>query len=144
MVTVVTGPPCSGKTTHISRHAKPGDVVIDYDLIAVALGSPDSHDHPDHIRFIARQARHAAIKAALNAARGGATVWIIDSQPGPGRLRSYHQAGAVIVCLTAAKEELHRRAKEAGRPTRWHAYIERHHDAGHATSVIRERGIREW
>ena len=44
-VTVVAGPPCSGKTHHVRTNAGPDDLVIDWDEIAVRLGSPRSHIH---------------------------------------------------------------------------------------------------
>jgi predicted kinase len=31
MLTVVTGPPCAGKTTYVRNNAKPGDIIIDFD-----------------------------------------------------------------------------------------------------------------
>ena len=32
--TVVTGPPCSGKTTYILNHMAEGDIMVDFDRIA--------------------------------------------------------------------------------------------------------------
>lgn len=124
MLTVITGPPCSGKSTYAREHARPGDIVIDYDLIAQALGSPDSHDHPYAIRRTAIIARRAAIGAAIEAHHTGTTVWIIDSDPPRSRLHTYRQAGAQFVNLTADPAELHRRA-DAERPARWHELIDR-------------------
>src|SRR5690606_407861 len=57
---VVTGPPASGKSTWVRAHAKPGDVVVDYDILAGALsGAPSGnpHDHPEPIRTVAFKAR---------------------------------------------------------------------------------------
>lgn len=39
-VRVVTGPPCSGKSTYVDEHANRGDLVIDLDRIAYAVGYP--------------------------------------------------------------------------------------------------------
>lgn len=33
-LTILCGPPCSGKTTYIAERSKPGDIVIDIDVIA--------------------------------------------------------------------------------------------------------------
>lgn len=54
-LTIVTGPPCGGKSTHIATHATPGDIVIDLDRIALALTTDDTthHDYGTHIRYIA-------------------------------------------------------------------------------------------
>lgn len=145
MLTVVTGPPCAGKTTHVAKHKQAGDLVIDYDAIAVALGSPDSHDHPEHIKAAARAARQAAIKQGIGAHHAGHTVWIIDSSPNPGRRRWYHRHNAQIINLTAPRDILHARAREAGRPARWHHYIDRdlaQTDHGHEQAST--GGLRAW
>lgn len=49
-IVLIAGPPCAGKSTYAQQHAEPGDMVIDYDLIAAAIGSPDHHDHPASLR----------------------------------------------------------------------------------------------
>jgi predicted kinase len=149
VLTVVTGPPCSGKTTHVRAHAQPGDIVIDYDQMAQALGSPTTHDHPSAVAYVTRAARQAAIRAALGCHRRGARVWIIDTEPSPGRRRQYAEAGAEVVTLLAPAEELHRRA--ADRPQAWHAAIDRwlrsHPDAvtsGDDRARPDARGVRPW
>lgn len=147
MVTVITGPPCSGKTTYVAKHKQAGDIVIDYDELAVALGSPVTHDHPEQIKAITRTARNAAIGAALRASRQGARVWIVDTAPGRDRRRTYRQAGAEVIHLTAPRAELHRRATDAGRPARWHHYIDRHlgdqPDPAPGPTVV-TGGLRPW
>ena len=40
MLTVVTGLPGAGKAAYVAEHKDPGDIVIDFDLIAEAIGSP--------------------------------------------------------------------------------------------------------
>lgn len=123
MLTVVTGPPCSGKSTHVLLHARPGDIIIDLDLIAQALGSDRSHGHADQITRVAMTAREAAIRAVLTLHRGGARAWIVDCDPSSARREQYHRAGARWVRLTASRAELHRRA--ADRPAEWHQMIDR-------------------
>lgn len=39
MIRIVTGPPCAGKSTYVAEHKDDGDVV-DFDLIARAMGAP--------------------------------------------------------------------------------------------------------
>lgn len=60
MITFVLGPPCAGKSTWVKETARPGDVVVDYDQLALALGSQSSHDHPEDIRAVTHAARRAA------------------------------------------------------------------------------------
>jgi hypothetical protein len=127
-VTVVTGPPCAGKSSHIRARAAAGDVVIDLDGIAVALGSPDTHDHPPAVLAVARAARNAAIGEALRlaarAAGDGAAVWIVDAAPSPHRRRQYATAEVTYVQLTADRTELHQRATDAGRGPGTHRRID--------------------
>lgn len=119
-ITVVTGPPCSGKTTYVRQHAKPGDVIIDYDLIAQALGSPDTHDHPDVIARITRAARQAAIQSAV---ASQATTWVIETTVSPAKQRDYEMAGATFVVLEESRDVLHQRASQE-RPKLWHKLID--------------------
>ncbi len=125
MLTVVTGPPCSGKSTWVETHATPGDIVIDFDKLALALGAAASHDYPPHIREVVFAARAAAITATLAACQQpGISAWIIDSSPTSQRRREYQAAGAQYVTLAAGRAELHRRADADQRPPRTHKVID--------------------
>lgn len=124
MLTVITGPPCAGKSTYARQHALPGDVIIDFDVIAQALGSPVSHGHDHHIWKVTADARDAAITSATYQHKRGARVWVIDSRPTHATRQRYASQGAQIVDLAAGRDELHRRALAAGRPQAWHARID--------------------
>jgi hypothetical protein len=43
-LTIVCGPPASGKTTYVKQHADPADLVIDLDEIGVRLSGGNGHD----------------------------------------------------------------------------------------------------
>lgn len=105
MLTVITGPPCSGKTTYIREHAQPGDVRIDFDELAQALGSPVTHGHAAAITDVTRQARKAAVAAAIRWHYRGLRVWIIDTCPSEASWRQYALAGARVVRLTVTRGE---------------------------------------
>ncbi|WP_338021838.1 AAA family ATPase [Aquabacter cavernae] len=45
-VTLVCGPPGSGKSTYVEKHRRPGDIVIDLDLIKAKLFHTTSHQAP--------------------------------------------------------------------------------------------------
>ena len=128
MLTVITGPPCGGKSTYAAQHAMPGDIVIDFDLIAQALGSRVTHGHEKHVTEVAAAAWSAAIIRAIDEHARGRRVWIVDTSPTPYRLRRYGAAGARTVTCTASRDELHRRA-DAGRPPSWHHRIDQHLDS---------------
>lgn len=123
MITVITGPPCAGKTTYVRERAKPGDVVIDFDDIARALGSPEDHDHDPRVREITAAAWSAAIRRLVSEP-GTITAWVIDSKPTTDRQDDYRRVRARTVALTAAAPELHRRADADGRSAAWHQRID--------------------
>jgi hypothetical protein len=124
MLTVVTGAPCSGKTTYVRQHAHPGDVIVDFDAIAQALGSQVEHGHGNAHWKVAIEARDAAITAAVGCHEKGARAWIIDSRPTQAKRDWYRRHGGRIVDLAADAAELHRRADAAGRPQSWHGQID--------------------
>ena len=75
MIRVITGPPCSGKSTYIREHAAPGDLIVDYDDIVEALGGK-RYEADGLIRDAAVAARKSAIMSAM----GGETdAWIVDT-----------------------------------------------------------------
>jgi tRNA uridine 5-carbamoylmethylation protein Kti12 len=107
MITIVTGPPCSGKSTYIKENAKPDDCIIDMDRIALAL-SPDettSFNYSERIRKIARSARAAAVKTALMQAQGERYwgLWIIHTDPTPDVRSMYRSFGARFVEMNPGK-----------------------------------------
>lgn len=125
MIHVVTGHICSGKSTYVKSQAKRGDVVIDYDRIALALGPEDTpqHDYPEAIRALAAFVRQAAIDDAMSLAKRGrlANVWIIHAYPSDSELMKYRRAGARIIEVECDEKTLIERA-EKQRPL--HARIE--------------------
>lgn len=123
---IVTGPPASGKTTWVKQHATPGDVTIDYDVLANVLTPPDGkpHKHEPHIQAITRAARQAAIDKALTTP-GAHSVYIIHSTPGATAIRQYQALGAEIVTIDPGIDVVMARCK-AERP--WQM----------------QRAVREW
>jgi predicted kinase len=111
------GPPCSGKTTLAHAVAQPDDVVLDYDDIARALGSPVPWSHPEPWRTAAEHDMQAAIaRAAAHLSDG--TAWVIRTAP-----RAQQRAGlaqqwhATVYLLNPGRSECTRRAKTDQRPS---------------------------
>lgn len=75
-VIAVVGPPCSGKTTYVAEHSKPGDVVVDFDAIARALGSPHEHRHEVPHMKLTLSARQAVVRRFVRL-DGDYTLWLI-------------------------------------------------------------------
>lgn len=112
LVTLISGPPCSGKTTLVNQLAAPGDLILDFDQIAVRMGSPRNWNHPP--QFIA--AVEQRIGLALRE-RGDRTVWLIRAAP--RALVREHLAGALgarVWLLDPGTEECLRRARRRPNP----------------------------
>lgn len=117
-LTVVVGPPASGKSTWVAERAEPGDIVIDLDALALALTAPgvDPHDYPPGVKHVAMKARRAAIRAALERATD-TRVYIIHWNPPPSALSLYHEHGAEIVTVDPGRSIVMDRCR-AQRPPR--------------------------
>lgn len=134
-LTVVIGPPAAGKSTWVLQHAKPGDIVIDYDRLAVALSGEGghSHDHPPHLVAVTKAARTAAIDTAMRY-KGSTDVYLIHSSPGAQRLNDYRAMGAEIVTVDPGRDVVRSRCKGGNRPQRMYAVIDEWY-RGHAEPV---------
>ena len=113
-VTLVCGPPCAGKTSWVREHAEPGDLVVDWDALAVALGSPHSHAHPAALRPFIAEARDA-VTARLDRAHNLRAAWIIATAPRQAD-RERLAPGADVVLLATPEDECLRRARRDRRP----------------------------
>lgn len=116
MITVVTGPPCSGKSFYCAERWRPGDVVVDMDRIALAITTPDatSHDYDEVVRSIAREARQAAVKKTLTVAQGDRYrgYWIIHTDPSPDVRASYRAMNGRIIDLDPGRDVCLQRLSE--------------------------------
>lgn len=116
---VVTGPPCSGKSTYIREHAGEQAVVIDLDDIAHALGYPVHHVDwaeatPHPARVAAMVARASLVKSTLTRKLVG-EVWLTDTVVSAVAQQRYVAAGAEIVSLDPGREVCLKRAERDGR-----------------------------
>ena len=75
-VTLVAGPPCAGKTTLVDRTAESDDLILDFDRIAVRLGSPRPWLHPPVL--IAAVEREIVERLRE---RGDRSTWLIRAAP---------------------------------------------------------------
>ena len=128
--TVVTGPPCSGKSTYILNNMAHGDVMVDFDRIAQAI-SPNSpnYEYPDHIRELVRAMRLTAITHTLDTQTPNVRLWIIDTalNDHAEAIARYKRDGATVieldpgmdVCIERAERE--RPAEIVSIIRRWYA-----------------------
>lgn len=124
MITVVVGPPAGGKSTWVLQRAKPGDIVIDFDRLAVALTGygGDPHDHTPAVAAVTKAARQAAIDAAMRHAKT-THVYLIHSSPGAQRMAAYRSMGAEVVTIDPGRDVVRSRCKTE-RPQRMFAVID--------------------
>lgn len=107
-IRIVTGAPCSGKTSYVQSHAQEGEVIIDYDLIAKAIGAGD-HRPAEPYRSTAFVMRRAGIDDVLEK---GTPAWIIHTDPSAQQVAKYAAAGAEFFHMDASMEECLERAKD--------------------------------
>lgn len=117
-VVALCGPPCAGKTS-LAHHlaTRDVDVILDYDDIARALGSPTLWRHPEPYRTHAEQVMQDHIQHACTH-RGPGTAWVIRTAPRPSQ--RHHLAThwhATVYLLNPGERECRRRARHDQRPT---------------------------
>lgn len=109
-IVLVIGPPCGGKTTFVAQNKGQGDLVIDYDALAEALGNGVDHDNRLH------SATMAARNGVLNALRKGKVdagrAWIISANPRAEQMFPFHS----VVMVDPGREEVERRIRAGERP----------------------------
>ena len=114
MIHIISGPPCAGKSTYVIEHAQDGDLRIDYDLIAQALGATNSHSAEGIVKQAAFDAREGAIKTTIG--NPDAESWIIHTSPSDDHIKMYEDAGADFVLLDPGMDECLARARADERP----------------------------
>lgn len=134
-VTIVAGPPCSGKTHHVKQHAQPADLVLDWDDIAIELGSPRTHLHPKPMLPMIAAEYDRRLEQLVPT--WPADVWIVRGLPDPAERRAWvDRFSAQLVLCSAPLNVLHLRALERENPrlTAWS--IDRWHERSNASSAL--------
>ncbi len=137
MLYVISGPPAAGKSTYVRGRAKPGDVIVDYDLIAGALSAPGTgagtgHDHRGAVKDCAFRARSAAIREALRHI-DSVNVFIIHSLPPAEALARYAEHDAQLVVVDPGQDVVLARIAEQRPPSaravamRWYSQASKGH-----------------
>lgn len=108
------GPPASGKSTYVQAQRKPGDVIVDFDAMSMALGSTVPHDRPEAIGQVTFAARTAAIARIFDGV--DADAWIIQTSLDADGVERWGSAGARFVVIDPGLDETIAQARADGRP----------------------------
>lgn len=114
MIVYVLGPSCSGKSTFVAEHSRPGDVTVDFDALAQCLGATREHDPepgPLKAAFAARQAVEGAIEDGLPNDQ-----WVIRSTLQPEAIQRMGEAGIRFVVCDPGEDEALERCAADDRP----------------------------
>ena len=116
-VTLVCGPPGSGKTTYVRQHMYPDDLVLDLDALCAALSGCQLHHAPVSILSFACEARDAILRRLESASRVR-HAWVIACLPDASDRRAVAARlhASVLVCDVPAAECVARLAADATRP----------------------------
>ena len=114
--------------------------MIDYDTIAQALGSPDTHGH-DTIHESVNAARNAVLRTVRQGKVKTPRVWIISSNPNAPTIFPYHDT----VLIDPGLEQTLAQAKAAGRPHQWLQLIRNWYQEEHTkTATNQTPNSRRW
>ncbi len=118
-VVLVVGPPAAGKSTYVQTHAKPGDLVVEWERLATAIDPEAGRSQKEPLRSIVGAAR-TALYTALGeaAAEQDVRAWVIAGAPGVAERKALADevgASRVVVVLCSQDEAAARIEKDESR-----------------------------
>lgn len=146
---VVTGPPAAGKSSWIKAHAKPTDIVFDFDVLTLAISGPGARaQFPSKVaEDIAHRMRFAGIQEAKSHL-SKTDVYLIHTMPQEKALAEYRRLQARIVEVDPGKDVVMERIESMRRPgmkrvaTRW--YANRRATQPAVTQRVATQASRKW
>lgn len=146
MLYVICGPPASGKSSWIASRARPTDIVIDLDRIALALAGPDAPQwqHDETLLRVAHRARFAALDEAVKH-RDVVDVYLIHTMPSAKALARYRRLDAKVVTVDPGEQVVRQRVRDMRAPgmdavvTRWYRQRSRL-----GSQPVTRQASREW
>lgn len=127
-VTVVCGPPASGKTRYVQERARYADLIVDVDALYHAVSGLPWYDKPDALLPFVMEARDALVNR-LRRQSDVLRAWVILGGAKRAERDQLRQRGAHIVVLETPLHECLRRISQderrAERMVHWQPIIER-------------------
>ncbi len=117
-ITIISGPPCSGKTTYLNEHSQPGDILIDLDTLQQGIRAGYSHWQGDTDTTLLNRAmrQRNAILGGLHRLKRG-RAWLIVQAPSQAERDWWaNKLGGQSVLLHPGTDECKRRAEARGTP----------------------------
>jgi hypothetical protein len=118
-IVLVIGPPGAGKTTWVQQNRGEHDLVVDYDALAVALGSTLPHGHSDAIHTATMAARNAVLSSLRKGKIDVGRAWIISSNPRAEEMFPFH----TVVTVDPGQQEVEERVASGERPEHFLALV---------------------
>lgn len=117
MLYVISGPPGAGKSSWIRAHAKPTDIVVDFDLLALALAGPGAtnRNYSRTLEKVVHKARWAVIREAEQHL-DKVDVYLINTSPSPRDRANYQRLGAKLITIDPGRDIVMQRIKDMRRP----------------------------
>ena len=78
-ITVVYGPPGSGKSTYVSKRWAAGDLIVDVDLLFAAVSGLELYDKPEELLPFVIAARDAIVDRLKRESKAG-SAWLITTR----------------------------------------------------------------
>ena len=123
-IALIVGPPGAGKTTYVNENRNPGDLVVDYDAIAVALGGDHALVGSDSLHGATMAARNAVLTKLRQGKLDVARCWLISANPRAEQILPYHSVVKIdpgIDAVLARLDERERGGEQARLVHEWYA-----------------------
>ena len=99
-LTVVAGPPASGKTTYVAQRAGPRDMVLDTDQIATEIGVADARNGDDRDRFmLVIRERNSRLADYVRGRTDHPRCWLIATAGSFKQRKFWADMGAEVVVV---------------------------------------------